>query len=334
MQSIPFNPNFFLQVNMSHFGKDCPPRYLFRVHAPLSAGESSAYAVRSPAALYDLDEQLNDLFAMAPFEAADSLLYHLEWKCDDSCNLMSWTTSLLFALQYGLHRHRTDKDNPEFDDIFLLMIDTRDFPERTFIKDLEAVNALNTLEMRQMRHWDKYLTRRNTGYFGEYLSQGALRIHGRCVEVSFQTLINLGLFELFPPLAVEAEWEKWARRVTDLRQPFYKGEISSSTANEVRTAVRIARDSFGGRWTFPVAAMLLAFRPRAVNDLVILEGFKEEFSKDEIQELSLHDIQIDCHVLPDDRAGLPELVQFKKLVNDVHRHFIGMDINSEFWTVR
>ncbi|PKX97960.1 uncharacterized protein P174DRAFT_455754 [Aspergillus novofumigatus IBT 16806] len=241
---------------------------------------------------------------MDPFEAADSLLYHLEWKCDDGCNLMSWTTSLLFALQYGLYRHRTDNDHPAFEDIFLLMIDTRDFPERTFIKDLEAVNALNNNAI------------------------------GRCVEVSFQTLIDLGLFELFPPLAVESEWGKWASRVIQFRRPFYEGEISSPTADEVRTAVEIARDGFGDRWTFPVAAMLLAFRPRAVDDQVILEGFKAEFSKDEISELSLHDISIDCHLLPDGRVGLPELVQFEKLVNDVRGHFIGTDIKSLFRTVR
>ncbi|KAG2026639.1 hypothetical protein GB937_001424 [Aspergillus fischeri] len=240
---------------------------------------------------------------MAPFEAAKSLKNHLNWKCDANCNLMSWTTSLLFALQYGLYRHQKDDDRPAFEDIFLLMIDTRDFPEWTFIKDLEAVNALNDYAMR------------------------------RCEEVSFQKLIDLGLFELLPPLAVEAEWEKWARRAIELRQPFYRGEISSPVANEVERAVRIAGDGFGGRWTFPVAAMLLAFRPRA-DDQVILEGFKAEFSEDKIRELSLHDIQIDCHVLPDGRDGLPELVQFKKLVNDVHRHFIGKDINSLFWTVR
>jgi hypothetical protein len=108
--------------------------------------------------------------------------------------------------------------------------------------------------------------------------KGALDIHGKCLQVSFQMLINLGLFELFPPLAVEAEWEKWARRVIELRQPFYRREVSSSTPDEVRTAVRIARYGFGGRWKFPVAAMLLAFRPRAVNDQVIIEGFEAEIS--------------------------------------------------------
>lgn len=275
MQSVPFNPNSFVQVNMRHFAKDRRPRYLFRVHAPRSAGESSAYSVRSPAALYDLDEQTDDLFALARFNAAEPLLYyHLIWKCDERCNLMSWTTSLLFALQYGLHRYQTDKDYPEFGDIFLLMIDTRDFPERTFIKDLEAVNALNTHE----GYLDAFLALRSKYYFGEYLSQGALDIQGRCVQVCFQTLIDLALFELFPPLAVEAEWEKWARRVLELRQPFYRRKIATPTADEVQTAIRLARDGFGGRWAFPVAAMLLALKPRANNDQAILEGFEAEFS--------------------------------------------------------
>jgi hypothetical protein len=90
--------------------------------------------------------------------------------------------------------------------------------------------------------------------------------------------MDFGLFVLFPPLAVEAEWEKLARRVVELRQPFYRREICITTPDEVRTAVQLARDGFGGRWTFPVAAMLLALKPRANNDQVIIEGFEAEFS--------------------------------------------------------
>lgn len=50
----------------------------------------------------------------------------------------------------------------------------------------------------------------------------------------------------------------------------------------------------------------------------------------EIQKLSLCDIQIDYHVLPDGRYGLPELVQFEELVNAVHLHVTGREINSRF----
>ncbi|GIJ99500.1 hypothetical protein Aspvir_001632 [Aspergillus viridinutans] len=286
MQSVPFNANPFLVVNMRHFTKRSRPRYLFRVHAPYSAGESSANSVRSPAALYNHPEQADDLFVLDPSSAAESLKNHLYWRCDDRCNLMSWTTSLLFALQYGLHRHRTDDDHPAFEDIFLLMIDTRAFPERTFIKDLEVVSALDTHD----GYWDDYLTLRGTGYFGEYLSQGALDINGKCVQVSFQTLIDLGLFELLPPLAVEAEWEKWARRVIELRRPFYRREVWIPTPDEVRTTVQLARHGFGGRWTFPIAAMLLALRPRANNDQVIIEGLEVEFSR----RLTLESVKMLC----------------------------------------
>ncbi|KAF7118913.1 hypothetical protein CNMCM5793_008549 [Aspergillus hiratsukae] len=320
-------PNPFLQVNTRHFARESRPRYLFLVHAPRSAGESSACSVRSPAALYDLPEQTHDIFALDRFDAAKSLRDHLYWKCDERCNLVTWTTSLLFALHSGLHRHRKDDDDHEFEKIFLLMIDTCDFPERTLIKDLGAVNAVNTHGLQQIGYWEGYLTPRSEYSFGVYLSQGALDIEGRCVQVSFQTLIDLGLFELFPPLAAEAEWVKWVRWVIELREPFYRQEISISTADEVRIAVQLARDGFGGRWTFPAAAMLLALKPRANNDQAILEGFKAGFSEDEIRDLSLHDIQVD-------RDGLPELVQFEKLVNDIHRRFTGRDISSVFWSVR
>ncbi|GFF33228.1 hypothetical protein IFM51744_02047 [Aspergillus udagawae] len=73
--------------------------------------------------------------------------------------------------------------------------------------------------------------------------------------------------------------------------------------------------------------MLLALKPRANNDQVIIEESEAEFSEDEIRELSLHDIQVD-------RDKLPELVQFEDLGNDIHRHFTGRAINSVFWRVR
>jgi hypothetical protein len=50
-------------------------------------------------------------------------------------------------------------------------------------------------------------------------------------------------------------------------------------------------------------------------------------TEDEIRDLSLHDIRIDSH-------GLPELVQFEKLVNDICRRFTGWDINSVRWRIQ
>lgn len=50
-------------------------------------------------------------------------------------------------------------------------------------------------------------------------------------------------------------------------------------------------------------------------------------TEDDIRELSLNDIQVD-------RDGLPELVQFENLVNDIYRCFTERDINSVFWSVR
>jgi hypothetical protein len=62
------------------------------------------------------------------------------------------------------------------------MIDTRDFQERTFIKDLEVVTALDTHD----GYWDDYLTLRSTDYFGEYLSQGRWISRGNVCRSAFR----------------------------------------------------------------------------------------------------------------------------------------------------
>ena len=57
------------------------------------------------------------------------------WSAHETrCNLMSWTSSLLFALQYGLYRHQTDCDEVGLLQVLLFVLDTRDFQEGHSLK--------------------------------------------------------------------------------------------------------------------------------------------------------------------------------------------------------
>lgn len=65
------------------------------------------------------------------------LHYHLNKKRlhegSDSDNLTSWTSSLLFGIQYAIYRCHIFKLS--YSDVNIYMVDPRDFPHGQFIKD-------------------------------------------------------------------------------------------------------------------------------------------------------------------------------------------------------
>jgi hypothetical protein len=88
---------------------------------------------------------IQDIFNWDRKAAAKLLNIQLRWwKYDNpsECSLVCWTSSLLFALQYGLHRVRHGNlDGYNLSDITLLIIDTRSIPNGVFVKDLELIAA-------------------------------------------------------------------------------------------------------------------------------------------------------------------------------------------------
>jgi hypothetical protein len=186
---------------------------------------------------------------------------------------MSWTSSLLFALQYALYRHR--KDGDDLRHITLIIIDTSLFPQGTFIQDMEVMKLFEHADTR-LQKFVKY--RETEYYFGEYLTQGPLNIQWRCVFASVQRMIDLGLFTLQPGLAEEAQWRCWPKRVLDYRKLFSDRKQVATKKGDVAAALHIASKCFGGPWTVPGAIMLLSLQPRYKDDSVISEGFKAWFS--------------------------------------------------------
>jgi hypothetical protein len=277
------------------------------------------------------------LFQFPAKKAANLLLNHLLWQrgAEDGCNLMSWTSSLLFALQYALYRHR--KDGDDLRHITLIIIDTSLFPQGTFIQDMEVMKLFEHADTR-LKKFVEY--RETEYYFGEYLTQGPLNIQGRCVFASVQQMINLGLFTLQPGLAEEEQWRCWPKRVLDYRQLFSDRKQVATMKGDVSTALDIARNCFGGRWTVPGAIMLLSLQPRYRDDSVISEGFKAQFTGTlhavwfrlpihcplkqlrtdqlpiaaEIKEAALH--QVETHT-----KRLPEVGQFRDLVEFINRSY-------------
>lgn len=277
-QALLFNADTFADYEDIRESFDRTPKYLFRLHAPETVGSSSTLNVTSPAWSCNKAEKKKDLLALKFEEAADLLDKHLNWKCSRSeCNLMSWTSSLLFAIQYGLFRYTNDRPKPALSKVLLLIVNTSDFPKGTFLRDLEAIEAFKEYSrsspglngMHSLRKGGKY-------YFGEYLSQGRLNVDGKCSQTSIQQMIDSGLFDLSPTFK-DVPCNKWATAVVDFRTIVKK--LSSNTKpSDVRKAITIAQASFGGQWVLPVAAMLLSLEPRQRPDRVIIDGFRAMFS--------------------------------------------------------
>ena len=111
--ALPFQPNPFQLNGMPLFERNDVPSYLFRVYGPNTAGETTGSHIIPLASSCD-QEKRQDIFRLQPSEAARRLNEHMRWWRfhELECNLMSWTGSLLFALQYGLYRHHTDHNEP------------------------------------------------------------------------------------------------------------------------------------------------------------------------------------------------------------------------------
>ncbi|KAL2831961.1 hypothetical protein BJY01DRAFT_239907 [Aspergillus pseudoustus] len=155
--SFPFHPSLEQRRLLPFFNANSTPRFLYRLVAPQAPGTSPPSNAITPAVYRNAP----DLFQYPPKKVANFLLNHLLWQRghEDGCNLMSWTSSLLFALQYALYRHR--KDNDDLRHITLIIIDTSMFPEGTFIQDMEIMHLFKDADTRLQ----KFVDYRETEYY-------------------------------------------------------------------------------------------------------------------------------------------------------------------------
>jgi len=263
---------------------DDVPRYLFRVFTPMSRGTTDRTWTRSMDATDGRPNSTQDIFSRNDQQVAAMINRHLRWMHGPEDNLVSWTSSLLFALVYIFHLHASTKDGSVMDDISLCVIDTTKFPRGVFLRDMDLIFAYRSFdkglssfeELRQKKH----KVHAGSYYFGEYLSQGALKIEGRCQIVSAQRIIDEGLYDLQPGFEGFLEWgdqEKalWAEPVVAHRERFGRanGELQGASMEELEAAVNIGQ-LFGPGWRLPVAANLLALSPRPSRDSGVMLSFR------------------------------------------------------------
>lgn len=266
MSSLLFHPNPSHQQHKPLFNRNFTPRYLYRLVVHQTTGPTTTSNVVPPTST----QPQTDIFHLPTQEAATLLFNHLCGK-ENGLNLTSWTSSLVFTLQYALYRYQ--KDGNDLNRVQLIILDTTLFPKGTFMQDMEIMRSLAQGDER-LQTFVKF--RESKYYFGEYISRGGLQ--DRCVCTSMQKMIDLGLFQLQPLLADRTKWQQLPKEVLAFREQFTCGKPLPTPDAHVEIAVDIARQCFGAQWAVSVAIMLLALLPREVNDMAISEGFKSRFS--------------------------------------------------------
>ncbi|KAJ5119422.1 hypothetical protein N7448_010091 [Penicillium atrosanguineum] len=257
------------------------PRYLYRVFVPSSDAKTDSIWVRSKSVLQGRSSSTKDIF---DYENQQSIAYqlnmHLRWRRNGYAenNFVSWTSSLLFAIQYIYYRRFKDHDKPSLNDIELHVIDTTSFPTGTFMHDLDLMDFFGEYDYDRHPHYyppnynlPNLRTFRNEHlegyYFGEYLSQGSLKIESNFQMITANVLFdNDRLHRLQPAFAAlyrdpEDGVPKWADAVIDLRKAIWPQTtrlLSSAEINRRLQAVKEIVDNSAPSYRFPLGIYLAA----------------------------------------------------------------------------
>ena len=276
--SVPFTPK--ARVHWKYLKLSPIPRYLFRVYEPSSDGFTSDEWVKSRDAVNAEGTALEDVFQTNDPPAAATMIYrHLDWAGDANSgdNLMSGTSSLLYALQYIFYRHARQRGTSCLEDIRLCIADTTYFSERVFIRDMDLIDAVDRFSPKLMHF--KTLRQSGVYYFGEYLSQGALRITGACTNVSAQDLIGWVLLRLrreFGEAYGNARYG-WAKAVVNARVAI-RGSSSQVMPRElISAAIRISH-LFDEGWSLHIAINLVALVTGQLDLGAIMKYFRGNFT--------------------------------------------------------
>ncbi|KAG5811715.1 hypothetical protein H9Q74_013479 [Fusarium xylarioides] len=277
--NCPGGPTLFQphQYSVSEESVTKPPKrmplYLFRTYDKYSMGLNTDKVIAS--LLSQRDEASRhkvDILSMDRQEASEMLHHHLNkgrFSTFETRNIVSWSSSLMFVIQYANYRFC----NPGFGppgEIHICALDTSKFPRGQFARDKWLLNWFSSA-----RFSDEEMRFRNLRFNrpefnnGEYLSQGKLDIEGRSCTLSVQGLVNAGLWDLYPDFnvddaeATDPVRKDWAKYVEYLRQEWLV--TRTTTQAEVRCALNIAQECFTDFDQDDTALLLLCFRERKLR---------------------------------------------------------------------
>ncbi|KFY29937.1 hypothetical protein V494_08360 [Pseudogymnoascus sp. VKM F-4513 (FW-928)] len=277
-----FHPRASYEFNLSKFATTRIPRYLFRTFDGKSSGRNDDNMIASMTSVSTSSgDGRIDLLSLPEHEATDMLYTHLTKTCSGgqaSDNLMSWTSSLLFAIQYAIWRRHTFGCDPA--DINICAIDTRRFPHGQFAQDMWLLQAYRHIAEEEGGERHKFFRFRlddERYHNGEYLSQGLVNHAGRSCIVSLKSLEESGLYDLYPEFTNIQGTEKWTNRVLELRQRWSNEQ--RTTPQEIQLASMVTRKCFNTFETTDMVLILLAFKARKIRGTVSLLAFNSKTNK-------------------------------------------------------
>lgn len=278
-----FNPGINALFAGFDFHLDQDPRYLYRTFDSRSSGYSDDRVVISPAASAKLPHHSTDIFSLSTEMALAIIKKHLDpWHDKESNvddqgpnidNLMSWTTSLLYAVQYAYYRQHRYGSRPE--QIRICVVDVGQLPKAQFIRASTLLQGFYGRVKREDVRLE-YNTRllKYIYSFGEYLYQGVV-VHERLSSViSLETLKKHDIATLYPELEDPTGHAKWALRTVQLQHHWHgedgTGVSFCSSYDELRIAVGLAT-AWAKHLIDPLglAIHFLSFKRRELKDPIV-----------------------------------------------------------------
>lgn len=242
--------------NLSHYQliggrkKDCVgliPRYLFRTYSESSQGINASPRFLSQATAKDLHH--SSLYDIPKNEAKIMIEHHLLWS-RETTEFISWTSSLLWALQYAVRKRAKWKDQ----NIRICVLDIQRASVQVSIYPVPTLLCVYGIPSRGRDY-----------YHAEYLAHSMVEVSGRSLKaISFKALIAGGLFELLPELDDKSGRILLAKRLTQLRSAYFTHPCKVSSM-ELHVAKRLAA-GFGSDWILPMALAFLSLRLREKKD--------------------------------------------------------------------
>ena len=267
LHNVPAGPTLFYppanNISQSlHF--EYLPQYLFRTFDSGGSGTSNESVIASQASTANPRKRERiDLLTLPESEVIESLRMHFDKGCfdaHDTDDLMSWTSSTLFAIQYAVWRNQwRNKSN-----IKICIVDTRLFAEGQFtgatwlIESFQPIHRMRASVRKSFQHHlgdSEY-------YNGEYLSHGRVNVANRSCVTSLKLLEEAGLFQLYPDLNV-SDITEWTKRVRALREAW--SDERGTSQEDIALALQIARRCFPQLAPVDAAIFLLTLQNRKLQ---------------------------------------------------------------------
>lgn len=232
-----FQPQGDLQILESKFAH--VPPFLFRTYFLAPHSNSSHNFVRSAAIWTGRND--GDLLGRDMEMAKCMLEKHLLRRASTEDNLISWTDSIVVAIDQAICKLRSDT-RVVAANIRVCVVDTRRVDHGIFLPANALMDALLVPNEGNFK-------RQN--YDSEYVSQGELDIRGKSSATTLHELLERGLYKAFPPFNLHGTSPKKPSfvRARDLYKAFQETDwLYEYPVQHIHWAKKIASSLFNAEW--------------------------------------------------------------------------------------